>query len=94
MESAEASGKTVEDALNRALKQLGANRDEIGRRAGIETGTVGRAPVVRAGTATAATSRARPRMIRVHRWRGYGFPWGRPPCVEPEQPDSRSMNTT
>ena len=29
MESAEASGKTVEDALNRALKQLGANRDEV-----------------------------------------------------------------
>lgn len=29
MESAEASGKTVEDALNRALSQLGARREEV-----------------------------------------------------------------
>jgi spoIIIJ-associated protein len=29
MESAEASGKTVEDALNRALEKLGASRDEV-----------------------------------------------------------------
>ncbi|MFN0145210.1 MAG: RNA-binding cell elongation regulator Jag/EloR [Dehalococcoidia bacterium] len=29
MESAEASGKTVEDALNRALTQLGARREEV-----------------------------------------------------------------
>ena len=29
MESAEASGKTVEDALNRALAQLGASRDQV-----------------------------------------------------------------
>jgi len=42
MESAEASGKTVEDALERALKQLGATREEVefvvldeGRRPGL-----------------------------------------------------------
>ena len=42
MQSAEASGKTVEDALSRALEQLGANRDEVefvvideGRRGGL-----------------------------------------------------------
>ena len=42
MQSAEASGKTVEDALNRALAQLGASRDEVefvvldeGRRGGL-----------------------------------------------------------
>ena len=42
MESAEASGKTVEDALNRALEQLGASREEVefvvldeGRRGGL-----------------------------------------------------------
>jgi spoIIIJ-associated protein len=42
MESAEASGKTVEDALERALRQLGATREEVemtvldeGRRAGL-----------------------------------------------------------
>ena len=29
MDQAEASGKTVEDALNRALAQLGASRDEV-----------------------------------------------------------------
>jgi spoIIIJ-associated protein len=53
MESAEASGKTVEDALERALNELGATREEVemvvldeGRRAGL-FGRGGREATVR-----------------------------------------------
>ena len=43
MDSAEASGKTVDDALNRALAQIGATRDDVDKeRVGIEVLDEGR----------------------------------------------------
>ncbi|NJD63677.1 MAG: KH domain-containing protein [Chloroflexi bacterium] len=66
MDQAEASGKTVEDALNRALAKLGANRDEVefvvldeGKRGGL-FGRGGRDAVVRVTRLTGAQRAAAP----------------------------------
>ena len=76
MDSAEASGKTVEDALNRALAQIGATRDDVnnervsfevldeGRKGGL-FGRGGKDATVRVNrVAGAATPAARPREDR------------------------------
>jgi spoIIIJ-associated protein len=66
MDQAEASGKTVEDALNRALSTLGATRDEVefvvldeGKRGGL-FGRGGRDAVVRVTRLTRAQRAAAP----------------------------------
>ncbi len=66
MDQAEASGKTVEDALNRALSTLGANRDDVefvvldeGKRGGL-FGRGGRDAVVRVTLLTRGQRAAAP----------------------------------
>ncbi|MBE0611318.1 MAG: Jag N-terminal domain-containing protein, partial [Dehalococcoidia bacterium] len=66
MDQAETSGKTVEDALNRALSTLGASRDEVefvvldeGKRGGL-FGRGGRDAVVRVTRLTGTQRAAAP----------------------------------
>ena len=85
MDSAEASGKTVEDALNRALAQIGATRDDVnnervsfevldeGRKGGL-FGRGGKDATVRATrvAGSASSPAARPREDRGPRPEGQG----------------------
>ena len=89
MDKAEASGKTVEDALNKALAQLGARREEVefvvldeGKRGGL-FGRGGKEAVVRveriAGGVQPPSDRG-PIDTRIPRGRG-GAGGGRPPLA-------------